>query len=119
YTTALPPAVAEASRASLKLLQTGHWRRERLQARIKQFRQGATELGLKLMASETPIQPLLIGDNHQAMAMSDKLQQQGILISAIRPPTVPDGTARLRVTFSAEHSEDDVNHLLSALEQSQ
>ncbi len=118
YTTALPAAVAEASRASLTLLQTEHWRREKLQALIKQFRRGAAELGLELMASETPIQPLLIGDNHKAMSMRQKLQQQGILISAIRPPTVPDGTARLRVTFSAEHTEDNVNHLLAALEQS-
>ncbi len=117
YTTALPPAVAEASRTSLKLLQTENWRREKLQALIKQFRSGATELGLELMASETPIQPLLIGDNHKAMAISEKLLKQGILISAIRPPTVPDGTARLRVTFSAEHTEDDVNRLLSTLEQ--
>ena len=117
YTTALPPAVAEASSTSLKLLQTEIWRREKLQALIKQFRSGATELGLELMASETPIQPLLIGDNHKAMAISEKLLKQGILISAIRPPTVPDGTARLRVTFSAEHSEDDVKRLLSTLEQ--
>ena len=119
YTTALPPAVAEASRTSLKLLQTENWRRERLQTLIKQFRHGASQLGLELMASETPIQPLLVGDNHKAMAMSDKLLKQGILISAIRPPTVPDGTARLRVTFSAEHTEDDVTRLLTALEQSQ
>ena len=117
YTTALPPAVAEASRTSLKLLQTENWRREKLQALIKQFRSGASELGLELMDSQTPIQPLLIGDNDKAMAMSEKLQQQGILISAIRPPTVPDGTARLRVTFSAEHTEDEVNRLLTALEQ--
>lgn len=117
YTTALPPAVAEASRASLKLLQAEHWRRERLQALIKQFRHGASELGLELIASETPIQPLLIGDNDLTMAMSAKLLEQGILISAIRPPTVPDGTARLRVTFSAEHTEDDVDRLLTTLEQ--
>jgi len=117
YTTALPPAVAEASRASLKLLQTEHWRREKLQTLIKQFRHGASELGLELMASETPIQPLQIGDNNKAMTISNKLLEKGILISAIRPPTVPDGTARLRVTFSAEHSEADVDHLLTTLEQ--
>jgi len=116
YTTALPAAVAEASRASLKLLQTENWRREKLQALIQQFRNGADQLGLELMTSETPIQPLLIGDNDKAMAISEKLQQQGILISAIRPPTVPDGTARLRVTFSAKHSAADVDHLLTALE---
>jgi len=119
YTTALPPAVAEATRASLKLLQAEHWRREKLQSLIKQFRSGASELGLQLMDSETPIQPLLIGDNDKAMAMSAKLLEHGILISAIRPPTVPEGTARLRVTFSAEHTKGDVDRLLTALEQAQ
>lgn len=69
------------------------------------------------MDSKTPIQPLLIGDNANAMAMSAALKQQGILITAIRPPTVPDGTARLRITFSADHSEADVVQLLNALEQ--
>lgn len=116
YTTALPPAVAEATRASLRLLQTEHWRREKLQSLIQQFRSGATQLGLTLMDSETPIQPLLIGDNGKAMAMSEALKQQGILISAIRPPTVPEGTARLRITFSADHSEADVTELLNRLE---
>ncbi len=117
YTTALPPAVAEASRTSLKLLQTENWRREKLQTLIKHFRHGANELGLQLMDSETPIQPLLIGDNNKAMAISEKLLQQDILISAIRPPTVAEGTARLRVTFSAEHTEENVNRLLNTLEQ--
>ncbi len=117
YTTALPPAVAEASRASLRLLQTESWRREKLQSLIQQFRNGAEQLGLPLMDSQTPIQPLLIGDNGKAMAMSAALQQQGILITAIRPPTVPDGTARLRITLSADHSEADVAQLLNTLEQ--
>lgn len=117
YTTALPPALAEATRVSLKLVQSEHWRREKLQALIKQFRHGAAELGLQLMDSATPIQPLLIGDNAKAQAMSAALLQKGILISAIRPPTVPDGTARLRITFSAEHSETDIECLLNTLEQ--
>ena len=116
YTTALPPAVAEATRASLRLLQTERWRREKLQALIQQFRNGAQQLGLQLMNSQTPIQPLLIGDNGKAMAMSEALKQQGILISAIRPPTVPEGTARLRITFSAEHNEKDVELLLDTLD---
>ena len=116
YTTALPAAVAEATRASLKLLQTENWRREKLQSLIQQFRTGATQLGLQLMDSQTPIQPLLIGDNGKAMAMSATLQQHNILITAIRPPTVPEGTARLRITFSAEHSEADVTQLLNTLE---
>ena len=117
YTTALPPAVAEATLTSLRLLQTEHWRREKLQSLVQQFRNGAKQLGLTLMDSETPIQPLLIGDNASALAMSAALQQQGILITAIRPPTVPDGTARLRITFSADHEEADVTQLLNCLEQ--
>ncbi len=117
YTTALPPAVAEATRASLKLLQNEHWRREKLQMLIQQFRHSAEQLGLKLMPSQTPIQPLLIGDNAKAMEMSRQLEARGILISAIRPPTVPEGTARLRITFSAAHSEADVGQLLNALEE--
>ena len=119
YTTALPPAVAEATRASLRLLQTENWRREKLQSLVEQFRSGAKQLGLILMDSETPIQPLLIGDNGRAMAMSEALKQQGILISAIRPPTVPEGTARLRITFSADHNEADVELLLNTLEKIQ
>lgn len=117
YTTALPAAVAEATRASLRLLQTENWRREKLQALIRQFRSGAAELGLRLLESQTPIQPLLIGDNGQALAMSERLLQHNILISAIRPPTVPEGTARLRITFSAAHNEGDVERLLNTLEQ--
>ncbi len=116
YTTATPPAIAEASRASLKLIQGDEWRREKLQVLIKRFRQGATQLGLELMESQTPIQPLIIGDAARAMALSRQLEAQGILISAIRPPTVPEGTARLRITFSASHTEEQVDRLLAALE---
>ncbi len=116
YTTALPAAVAEATRASLKLLQTENWRREKLRDRIQQFRTGATQLGLELMPSETPVQPLIIGDNAKALAMSQALEARGILISAIRPPTVPEGTARLRITFSADHTSADVTKLLATLE---
>ncbi len=116
YTTATPPAIAEATRASLKLMQTDEWRRERLQVLIKRFRKGAAQLGLALMDSQTPIQPLIIGDAARAMALSKQLEVQGILISAIRPPTVPEGTARLRITFSASHTEEQVDRLLAALE---
>jgi 8-amino-7-oxononanoate synthase len=116
YTTATPPAIAEATRASLKIIQAEEWRREKLQTLIKRFRAGATQLGLQLMASETPIQPLLIGEAADALAVSKQLEQQGILISAIRPPTVPEGTARLRITFSAAHTDEQVDQLLSALE---
>lgn len=116
YTTALPPAVAEATRASLRLVKTENWRREKLQALVQRFRQGASELGLPLMPSFTPIQPLLVGDATQALRISRHLREQGFLISAIRPPTVPVGTARLRITFSAAHEEQHVDRLLTALE---
>lgn len=117
YTTAQPPAVAAATLASLKLVQTEAWRREHLQALIQQFRQGAEQLGLDLMPSETPIQPVVIGDDKKALAIGEKLEQQGILVGVIRPPTVPQNTARLRITFSASHSDKDVEKLLNALEQ--
>ena len=115
YTTALPAAVAEATRASLRLIQTESWRREKLQQLVKRFRQGASESGLPLMDSFTPIQPLLLGDTERALTVSQRLREQGFLISAIRPPTVPEGTARLRITFSAEHEEAHVDRLLNAL----
>ena len=116
FTTATPPAVAAATRASLRLAQQEDWRRERLQVLIKRFRIGARQLGLRLMDSQTPIQPLLVGEAARAMALSTALQGHGILINAIRPPTVPTGTARLRITFSANHSEAHVDRLLDALQ---
>jgi 8-amino-7-oxononanoate synthase len=116
YTTAMPPAVAEATRASLRLIINDEWRREKLAALITRFRRGASELGLTLMDSNTPIQPLLIGDAQRAVAVSEALLRHDILISAIRPPTVPEGSARLRITLSAEHSEAQVDRLLSVLE---
>lgn len=117
YTTAQPPAVAAATLASLKLVEAEDWRREHLQTLIKQFRQGAQQLGLALMPSQTPIQPVVIGDDKKALAVGKKLEQQGILVGVIRPPTVPKNTARLRITFSAAHSDKDVEKLLNALEQ--
>lgn len=115
YTTSSPPAVACATLASLQLLKSEHWRREHLQQLIQQFRQGAQALGLNLMDSPTPIQPVLIGDSGQAMVISAKLREQGILVGAIRPPTVPAGSARLRITLTAAHSAEQVQQLLDAL----
>lgn len=117
YTTALPPAVAEATRTSLKLVREEEWRRERLQALIGRFRAGARELDLELMPSDTPIQPLLVGSSEKALRWSALLERRGILISAIRPPTVPDGSARLRITLSAVHTEEQVDRLVDALAQ--
>ncbi|NNG13615.1 MAG: 8-amino-7-oxononanoate synthase [Gammaproteobacteria bacterium] len=116
YTTALPAAVAEATRASLKIIQTDNERREHLHSLIQRFRRGAEQLGLPLMPSATAIQPLVIGEASRAMAMSDSLLEKGILVSAIRPPTVAEGSSRLRITLSAAHSETEIDQLLSALE---
>ncbi len=115
YTTATPPALAAATRVSLRLARSEGWRRERLRDLVGRFRAGARQLGLQLMASETPIQPIVVGDAAAALALSAALRQQGIIISAIRPPTVPAGSARLRVTFSAAHGVEHVERLLDAL----
>jgi 8-amino-7-oxononanoate synthase len=116
YTTAPPPAVAAATRAALRLVREEGWRREQLQTLVKRFRQGARQLGLELCDSETPIQPLMVGAADEALRMSRVLREQGILITAIRPPTVPEDSSRLRITFSAAHSELQVDRLLEALE---
>jgi len=115
YTTALPPAVAEAVRASLRIVRAEGWRRERLQALVAQFRAGAESLGLILAPSPTPIQPVLLGAAEAALAASRHLRERGILVPAIRPPTVPEGSARLRITFSAAHEPAQVERLLQAL----
>jgi 8-amino-7-oxononanoate synthase len=117
YTTATPPALAEATRAALHLVRDEHWRRERLQSLVRRFREGAAQLGLKLADSSTPIQPLIVGEAAAALCLSEGLRARGILITAIRPPTVPPGSARLRITFSAAHTEVQVDRLLEALEE--
>lgn len=115
YTTALPPAVAEATRASLRIVQQEAWRRDSLNARIAEFRSGAAQLGFTLLDSATPIQALILGEAQAAVAASDALRKVGILVPAIRPPTVPAGSARLRVTLCALHSAQHVERLLEAL----
>ncbi|RPD85386.1 8-amino-7-oxononanoate synthase [Luteimonas sp. 100069] len=115
YTTALPPAVAGAALTAVRIARHEHWRRERLTALVQRFRARALRLGLDLMPSETPIQPLRCGDNATALAMSAALDAAGFWVAAIRPPTVPDGQARLRVTLSAAHGDADVDALVDAL----
>ena len=115
YTTAPPPAVAEATRTSLRVARREGWRREHLAGLVARFQAGAERLGLPLMPSQTPIQPLIAGSAERALALSSALERAGILVSAIRPPTVPEGSARLRVTFSAAHTEAQVDRLLEAL----
>ncbi|WP_455218953.1 8-amino-7-oxononanoate synthase [Kaarinaea lacus] len=118
YTTALPSAIAEATRRSLQLAKQDQWRRDKLNTLIQRFRAGAKQLGLTLIDSKTPIQALIIGDADRAVALSQQLLQKGILISAIRPPTVPENSSRLRITFSALHEDSDVDLLLSHFESS-
>lgn len=115
YTTAMPPAVAAATRASLRLIQTEHWRREHLNQLIAHFRRGAFAMGLQLMDSFSPIQPIVIGDEAKTLAIAEQLAERGILIVAIRPPTVPVGGSRLRITFSAQHTFAQVDQLLGVL----
>lgn len=115
YTTALPPAVAAATITSLQIVIKEEWRREHLAELVTRFRAGATELGLTLMESATPIQPVVLGEAGEAVAASTALEDRGLLVGAIRPPTVPKGTSRLRVTFTATHTEEDVDRLLSGL----
>ncbi|MCK5792292.1 MAG: 8-amino-7-oxononanoate synthase [Ketobacter sp.] len=115
YTTAMPPSVAAASLASVALLESESWRMEKLQGLISRFTQGAAQLALPLMLSQTAIQPLLVGDSARALQMSDWLLQQGVLVGAIRPPTVPAGSARLRITLTADHSEQEIDLLLGVL----
>jgi len=124
YTTALPPAVAAATRAALVVSQRETWRREKVLALAQRFRDGLTARGLAARLSPlsspgtiTPIQPVILGDEARALAASKALEMQGFLVTAIRPPTVPAGTARLRVTFSATHEESQVDALIGALAQ--
>ena len=115
YTTALPAIICAAVEAALVLVQKEYWRREKLFDLIRYFRTSAAEISLPIGASETPIQPLIIGDASKASELSDRLFAEGILVTAIRPPTVPRGTSRLRITFSATHTLDQVDRLLAGL----
>lgn len=117
YTTALPPAVAEASRTALSILHDEPWRQEQLHQNIEYFRKCVADIGLELMSSQTPIQPLVLGDEKNALAASQILENMGIWVSAIRPPTVPADTARLRITLTAEHKREHIDQLLEGLQQ--
>ena len=115
FTTAMPPAIAAATLTSLEIIRKDQWRRDKLQTLITQFKQGARALGVKLMPSDTAIQPIVVGSSKKAVEISQKLLAQGLLVSAIRPPTVAKNTARLRITLSADHNEKMVDELLSRL----
>lgn len=115
YTTALPPALAAATCKAIEIARFEGWRRDRLARLIAHFRHGANAHGIALLDSRTPIQPVPVGDSAAALAASARLEAAGFHVPAIRPPTVPAGQARLRVTLSALHSESDVERLLDAL----
>ena len=117
YTTALPPALAAAALAAIRIVrgEEGEALRAHLQANIQRFRTGAAARGLALLPSQTAIQPLLIGADADALACSRALEQRGYWVAAIRPPTVPEGSARLRITLSAAHTTAQIDGLLEAL----
>lgn len=116
YTTAMPPALAAAALEAVRLAQAEEWRRQKLATLIERFRRGATELDLPLGSSTSAIQPLLLGSADAALGTARALERQGLLVTAIRPPTVAQGQARLRITLSTAHEEDHIDQLLAALE---
>lgn len=116
FSTAPPPAIAAAARAALKIVQTEPQRRAQLFANIKRLRDGAMQLGIPLGDSTTAIQPLIVGEESRALALSRHLYEHGIWVAAIRPPTVPKGTSRLRITLSAAHTEAQIDRVLAALD---
>ena len=115
YTTATPPLVAHALLASLGLVAGADDRRERLRELVSRVRRGLASSRWKLLPSQTAIQPLVIGESRDAVRVSEKLAARGVLVPAIRPPTVPQGTARLRISLSADHTTDDADRLIDAL----
>lgn len=119
FATATPAMIAEALRASVRVIQAEGWRRDHLRALQARLREGIAKAGLPwhLLPSDTAIQPLIIGSNEDALAVMARLDAQGVWVPAIRPPTVPAGTARLRVSLSAAHTLDQVDQLCRALAQ--
>jgi len=117
YTTAPPAAIAVATLESLNLIRSQNWRREQLHARIVQLQSGLSQLGIKHNGNISAIQPVITGSAAAATRLSEQLRQRGIIISAIRPPTVPENTSRLRITLSALHTEQHIEQLLSALDE--
>lgn len=115
YTTAMPPAIAEATRCSLRILQNEPRHLSNLNNNISYFKQCCLQADLPVKDSQTAIQPLMIGDDEKAIEISQQLFQQGFLVTAIRPPTVPEGTSRLRITLSAKHTKKHIDQLIAAL----
>ncbi|NIY47253.1 8-amino-7-oxononanoate synthase [Cedecea colo] len=116
YSTAMPPAQACALSAALEVIRKGDEKRSRLRDNIAVFRHGAAQLPLGLINSQTAIQPLIVGENARTLSLAARLRERGFWLTAIRPPTVPTGSARLRVTLTAEHTREDIEALLEALD---
>lgn len=119
YTTALPPALAEAIREAMAIVRTERWRCERLGELIRYFKEGARLLGLSLKPSDTAIQPVILGGTAAVLHAARQLEAQGVYVAPIRPPTVPEGTARLRISLTAAHTHDQIDRLLEALDRRQ
>ncbi len=115
YTTASPPSTAAAIMKSIDIIRRQEWRREKLAELIEYFKQKAAIADIQLMPSNTAIQPVVIGDNQKTLKTSQSLFEQGIHVAAIRPPTVPKNTARLRITLSAAHEKQEVDKLINTL----
>ena len=115
YTTALPAAAAAASLTAIGLFESEAWRREKLNDNIQHFRKLADAAGIALTDSTTPIQPVVVGDSAAALKISEHLKESGIMTIAIRPPTVPVGQARIRITLMTDHTEADIEKLVTAL----
>lgn len=115
YTTAAPALLSHTLRKSLILIEQESWRREKLQQHIASLRKALKSLRWQLLPSQTPIQPLIVEENDKAVWLSDALRERGILVPAIRPPTVPSGQARLRISLSTSHSSTDIDHLTTTL----
>ncbi len=115
FTTATPPFLAPAVEASLDLIRTEGWRRDALRGHIERLKRGLADTSLRRVPSDSPIQPVVCGSNAAAMAASGHLRERGLIVSAIRPPTVAEGTSRLRISLSAAHAPADVDRLVAAL----
>lgn len=115
FTTASPPFLSAAVAASLEIIREEGWRRRKLGTLVEQLKQGLRDRGMMPSRSDTPIQPLIVGGNAEALAASRYLRERGIIVTAIRPPTVPQGTSRLRISLSAAHDQADVERLVEAL----
>lgn len=116
FTTAMPPPLAAATLAALECLRSQPWRQQRLQSLVAQFQQDVAQLGLNILPSQTPVQAIVLGDAAKAVKASEFLRGKGLQVSAIRPPTVPDGSARLRITFSALHTNAHYAQLIDGLD---